>query len=469
MGINDMDVKKKNAGLKLLFQNKRIRLIAAALVLLIIAAVIVVLAQGKNDSAAPAAILQRGYLEYTVEADSLIESALKTEIHAPSSLRVGEIFVREGDAVREGDVLALLDTEALELEIQRAELSIRSAEVNMTNEQTALANSVTSARNALSSADVSLQTARREYDTLLGQEGNEPGVTAAAINLEDARRAYENSRSLFDIGGISQEALTQSQNMLDKAQTAYDDAARAAQDSRKRAQETLEAARIRQRSAGDALSDAIDKNTDPAAIALELQRVAYNEKLLRLRDASVTAPAGGIVTLVNAKVGAPASGLMFIIENDQELIIRARVGEADVPALSPGMRCRIRPAGQEQNLNGHITVLPRVAEREASGAFSAVTGDDVYFIVEAAIEDAEPGVLIGMNAKVFFIVESKDACFAVPNGLIYRNDGLCQVFTRGQGGRLTGIPVDTGLQTRHFTEIISESLYEGLELYSRAN
>jgi len=464
-----MSIKEKNARLKSFLPKKRPWLIAAVVVVVIAAIVLFFLTQGKNNRVEPAAILQRGYLEYTAEADGLIESALKSEVYAPSSLRVGEIFVREGDAVRAGDVLALLDTEALELEIKRADLSIQSAEANMTNEQTALANSVTSARNSLSSANVSLETARREYNTLLGQEGNESMVTAATINLEDARRAYENSLSLFDIGGISAEALTQSQNMLDKAQTAYDDAMRGAQESLKRARETLEAAQIRQKSAGDALNDAVTKNTDPAAIALELQRVAYSEKKLRLRDASITAPASGIVTLINAKVGAPASGLMFIIENDQELIVRARVGEADIPALSPGMRCRIRPVGQEKNLSGYITLLPRVAEREANGAFSAVTGDDVYFIVEATIEDASPDIFIGMNAKVSFIVEYKDACFAVPGGLVYRDEGHSCVITRGTGGRLTDIPVGLGLQTRHLTEIISESLYEGMELYNRAD
>ena len=415
----------------------------------------------------PAAVLQKTYIEYIVEADGLIESASKTEIYAPSSLRVSEILVREGDAVNEGDLLAVLDTEALELEILRAELNIRSAEANMSSEQRALANSVTNARNSLSSIEISLQTAQREYESLLDRQGNESAVAVASINLEVAIRSYDNSKLLYELGDISLETLNQTAEMLDKAQTSYNDAVRSAQDSLDRARDTLDAAQVRYKSAEDSLRDAVAKNTDPAAVALELQKVAYREKLLRLQDATITAPASGTVTLVNSKVGAPASGLMFVIENERELIVRARVEETDISEISIGTHCRIRPAGRELSLDGVVTLLPVAAERDITGSFSAVIGDDAYFIVESVIESIQPGVLIGMNAKVTFIIQSSEDCFTVPNGLLYREGDSRWVITKDKSGNYTKIPVQTGIETRRVTEIISEELFEGMELYSQ--
>jgi len=450
-----------------LWQDKKTRTALIAAAVLIAGLALFLLIRGGTKRPDPAAFLQRGYLEQTIEADGIVESAQKTEVHAPSGLRVKEIYVYEGSVVSEGDLLARLDTEALELEIQRAELNIKSAETNMTSEQTALANSVTSARNALSSAEVSLQTAQREYNTLLEQQGSETAVTAAGINLEAARRAYSYNSSLYEINGVSQEMLIQSKNALDKAQSAYEDALRESRDSLERARETMNGAQIRQKTAQDTLSDAIAKNTDPAAIALELQRVVYNEKLLRLREAGITAPAGGIVTLVSAKEGAPASGLMFVIEDDRALIVRARVAETDVASLSLGTQCLIRPAGGEQSLHGAVTLLPFAAERDATGVFSAVIGDDVYFIVEAAIDQAQPGVLIGMNTRVSFIVGVSESCFTAPNGLIYRDGDRRWIIARGRNGRITEIEVETGLETRRVTEIIAESLYEGMALYNK--
>ena len=422
-----------------------------------------------SSKAEPAAVLRKDYFERLVEADGMIESAQKAEVHAPSGLRVREILVSEGDPILEGGLLALLDTEALELEIKRAELNIRSAEANMSSEQTAQANSVTSARNALSSAEVSLQAARREYQALLDKQGKETAVAVAGINLEAAERGYAYNLSLFEIGGISREMLTQSENTLDKAQTAYNDAVRGAKESLDRAKESLDAALVRRKTAEDALSDAVAKNTDPAAIALELQRVAHSEKLLRLRDASIRSPIKGIVTLVSAKEGAPASGLMFVVEDEQDLLVRARVAETDIPLITEGALCRIRPAGGEQILTGVVTRLPFAAEREITGAFSAVVGDDAYYIVEVALDSAQPGVLIGMNAKVSIVAGTRESCFAVLNGLVYRDGERSWVIARGWDGRLTEVPVQTGLATRRMTEIISDDLYEGMELFNRVD
>ena len=421
---------------------------------------------GGSNTPEAVAVLEKMPVEYTIEADGLIESDGKVEVYAPSSLRISQVRVREGDAVAEGDTLAILDTETLELEIRRAELNIRSAEANMSSEQTALANSVTSARNTLSSADITLQAAQREYDALLEREGNETAVTVAAINLETASRTYENNLLLFELGDVSREALNQTAEMLEKAQTAYDDAVRSARESIDRARESYDAAQVRQRTATDALNDAVAKNTDPAAVALELQRVAYSEKLLRLRDAAITTSMSGTVTMVNAKEGAHASGLMFVIENDSELIVSVRVEETDIAEISVGTPCRIRPAGREFALNGIVTHMPPAAERDATGAFSAVIGDDAYFMVEAAIDEPQSGVFIGMNAKVTFVIESRESCFAVQNGLLYRDGERSWIVTRDEDGEFTEITVRTGIETRRVTEIISDELYEGIELYN---
>jgi len=439
--------------------------LAAAAVALLACTGMVLLYGWATDRPRPAAVLQRTTVEYTFEADALIESAGRAEVYAPSGLRVKEIPVTEGRAVREGDLLARLDTETLELEIARTELNIASAEANMTSEQQAQANSVTSARNALSSAEVSLRAARREYDRLSERQGRESAVEAADIGLDAAKRAHEYNLSLFALGGVSREALTQSETTLEKAQNAYDDALRDSQQALDSAREGFEAAQIRVKAATDTLDDALARNTDPAAIALSLQRVALAERMVRLRDASMTAPIGGILSYVGAKEGAPAVGLMFVIEDPEDLVIRARVNETDVVALVQGTRCLIRPAGQEQAVEGRVTLLPVAAERDATGAFAAVVGDDAFFLVEAVMEKTPPGARIGMNAKVTFIAGTSEHCFAAPNGLIFREGERRWVLGKNALGRIIEIPVETGLETRRVTEIISDALYEGMELY----
>jgi sugar lactone lactonase YvrE len=70
-----------------------------------------------------------------------------------------------------------------------------------------------------------------------------------------------------------------------------------------------------------------------------------------------------------------------------------------------------------------------------------------------------------MNAKVSFVVGTADDCFAAPNGLIFRDGERRWILTRTWDGRFVEIPVQTGLETRRMTEIISDALYEGMELF----
>ncbi|MDR1192846.1 MAG: HlyD family secretion protein [Peptococcaceae bacterium] len=442
------------------------RLIAAGAVGAALLIFLIAVVAGQSALPGPAAILARTALERVVKADGLVESAAKAEVYAPSSLRVLRIYVQEGDKVAAGDLLAELDTEALALEIRRAELSIQSAEASLSGEQRALETTIANARESESAAAIDARAARREYETLLARRGQEPAVVAAAVNLDTARRIRDDNQALFAAGGVSRETATQSEEALQKAEAAYQDATRGASDALERAREALDTAEVRHKSAVVTLDDALKRDTDPAAAALALQRVALEEKRIRLRDAAITAPAGGRVTLVNAKQGAAASGLLVVIEDDELLIVRARVEESDLAGVAIGADCRIQAGGREDTLAGVVTKIAAAAERETDGAFSALSGDDVYFSVELAIEAPPAGVLIGMNAAVELIADRREDCFAAPRELIYREeDGGAYVLTR----RLTGlarVPVETGLTTgAGLTEIAGEGLYEGLALY----
>ncbi len=410
--------------------------------------------------------LQQINLRQSVQAEGMVEAGEKREIYAPSSLKVRELLVEEGRRVAAGDLLAVLDTETLELEIRRGELSIQNAEANLSSEQRTLANGVTNARNTQASAALSLQTAQRELDALLAQQGNEAAVVAARANLDYARRTWESYQALAAAEAVSREALAQAEEAYHKTEAAYADAVQAAKDNLAQARENLESAKIRQENAAATLQDATARNTDPAAIALELQRVALEEKKLRLRDARVVAPVAGRITYMAAKVGVPASGLLFVVEDDQNLLVRARVEESDMAGLTPGLPCLIRIAGSGREYAGQVLWVASAAERDGAGEFSAVTGDEVFFPVKVGFEKVDEGLLIGMNAEVEFILAQKENCFGVPKDLVEEIQGEACVFTR-RGFFLKPIPVETGLQTGKMTEISGGALREGLPLYKK--
>lgn len=77
----------------------------------------------KQEAAVPVSgyTVGRGDVEVTITGSGMLESADTMEINLPEGVKMDTIFVKEGDVVREGDALAVLDRNSLEYRV--AELS----------------------------------------------------------------------------------------------------------------------------------------------------------------------------------------------------------------------------------------------------------------------------------------------------------------------------------------------------------
>ena len=76
----------------------------------------------QEDSAAVSGYtVGRGDVEVTITGSGMLESADTMDINLPEGVKIDTIFVKEGDVVQEGDVLASFDTDSLEHRV--AELS----------------------------------------------------------------------------------------------------------------------------------------------------------------------------------------------------------------------------------------------------------------------------------------------------------------------------------------------------------
>ena len=112
--------------------------------IIILAVTIVVFAwvscrPGKKDAAAPAAVSETAVKTYRVTRQNVaeritytgtLEALRKTSITPENGGKIAKILVREGDAVRQGQVLAELETEAIRLQLQQAEAGVAVAEAS---------------------------------------------------------------------------------------------------------------------------------------------------------------------------------------------------------------------------------------------------------------------------------------------------------------------------------------------------
>lgn len=237
---------------------------------------------------------------------------------------------------------------------------------------------------------------------------------------ETAKTSFENSKALYEAGAISKSDFIAAQNSYQIAKSNYEN-----------------------QSAGSALSK------------LEQQ----------LSDARIKAPMDGVVTMVNATEGSPASGVLFVVEELNQLVIKTAIKEFDVGTVKPGQPVVIKTDSTgDQTFQGVVESISPAARKSATG--QTVSSSDVEFETTITIVDQDPALKIGMNARLSITVQEKKNIFTVPfeavrdgeNGSTY----IVVAEEKATGHVAKIIPIETGMETDFIIEVTGAGLSEGL-------
>lgn len=211
----------------------------------------------------------------------------------------------------------------------------------------------------------------------------------------------------------------------------------------------------------DALtSSRIQADTTAQEISLQL---LYKQ----LEDSTITSPITGVVTAVNAEEGVPANGVMFVIEDVEQLEISTSIKEYDVTTVKEGMPVVIRTdAIDGEEFEGVLSEIAPTGVKNASGG--AVT-------FAAKVTIPKPGALrVGMNTRMDIVLEEKENVFRVPFDAVHTAEDesfyITAVVPNESGEKnaapfvTKNIPVTTGMETDFYVEILSDELEEGMQI-----
>ena len=371
----------------------------------------------------------------TIIVSGVVESVNSRNIYATLGFTIDRVYAEVGDYVEEGQVLAVLDTAELELIIaeQRAiiEQSRQSSQntisnaVRMLNDaQANLANEtnihIVNARTSLNSAQAALESARRNYDyarrdylqgTDLQILNAESALRSARVEFERAEHDYTISVVLYAGRIISSDEMRQYKNILTHAINQYNDAHISYNNARELQQRSLEYLRLAVQStnvARDSAEDMLRASRVAAAQEVErlraqvanaetsanLDHMEINLEQLerRLSDAVITSPINGTITSVIAREGAMGAGLMFVVEDTDNLRIITRFREYDIAVLAPGMELSITSDRTRDSV--YTGIISRI--NPAAVPSSSV----VEFEAEIAVISADTNLQIGMNTRL---------------------------------------------------------------------
>jgi epimerase transport system membrane fusion protein len=366
-----------------------------------------------------------------------VEANRMTVSHRDGGI-VARVLVREGQTVKQGETLVVLEDERLDASVDLQEVQLASEQLRRSRleAEAALQKAWTPPKLAAAIAGTprvreALQRERSAFDarrrTLAGQMDSfrsQVADTDAEMRARDAdARASVDALKLLREELASNEALLK-ENFVNKARVLTIQRGVAEYESRVQA---VEAERLKARakrtelegriaSLQDAyVQQATEELRDATARVVDLE-----ERLRANRDTAgrqaIVAPVAG--RLVDLKVNTPGSAIgprepvVDIVPSDVPLVVEAKVAAEAVTDVRPGLEAEVKLLGARQRNNALL--LGSVVRVSADALTDARTGAP-YFAVqievpaEALVRAHLPALLPGMATEVYIKTTERSA------------------------------------------------------------
>lgn len=336
--------------------------------------------------------VERRSIHETVGASGKIFPETEVKISSDVSGEVIELYVKEGDSVTAGQILAKIKPDEYQSAVEQGEASVSTARA-----QKEISNS--NAQSSTSQLE-QLRADKRRADA----------------QLEVARSTHQRNDKLYKDGVISTAEFETSKNNLAAAESAV----ASADAMLKSAESNLSSAR---------------ENVHVAEFGINSANARLKELRTSLQKTIITAPVSGIVSKLNIERGERVVGTlqmagteMMRIANMQSMEVQVEVSENDILKVTVGDQADIEvDAYLGKKLNGKVTEIASSANNVSSalGGTVNLNSDQVTnFIVKIRIDPASYKELAtagrrypfrpGMSASVDIYTHLADNALSVP-------------------------------------------------------
>lgn len=338
--------------------------------------------------------VKRGDIQVVVSADGNLSLIRSRKLTFGIGGTINEIKVKEGDRVTEGQILAELDTESLEIAVSITDLAVKSAAIDL---------------------EVATNNFRKitypytYYTFAFGVPESLAAIGDALNRLEEAEKGIAAGLSTAQYS----EALTKLKEAKDKLVTAREKLGRGQGPEVFTSGQypittywTLREAQL-----------AMDK----ATITLEKAGIDLKKAQDELPKAVIKAPFSGLIAESNLKEGDRVSSVHYISEVAFELIdpdtfeLKATVDEVDIAKVAIGHKAVIT-----------LDALPDIApEGEVTyiSPLSRTEGGVVVYDIKVSIDARKyPAMKSGMTAKADIVTNRREKTLIIPERVVYTND-----------------------------------------------
>lgn len=222
-------------------------------------------------------------------------------------------------------------------------------------------------------------------------------------------------------------------------------------------QKQLESLNNNLKSSKNAVKQAKDKTT--STVTIDINKLNLEKLESQLEKGKIIATADGIITMVKAEVGTISSDILFVIEDLDNVHVKANIKEHNLSSVDLGQKVIITTlVSGDETFEGNVTFIsPRAVSLNGSPS--------VEFELNAKPITMSSKIKPGMNAFLNIVIDSKKDAFAVPITAISKENNGNYIYTIEN----EKIPVEIGISTKTEVEILGSELSEGMEIKMNIN
>lgn len=314
-------------------------------------------------------------IQELVSASGRINPQKEIKISSDVSGEVTKLFVKEGDTVKAGQILAQIDEEIYKSAVSRGEESVNSADAQRSMSRSGIA----------------------QVESQLEQ---------AKVQLKNMRTTHARNKELFTDGFISKADFEMSETQLQQSEQQL-----------RSAEAALASARDQERGAGHAVQGA---------------RASLSELKQQLRKTTIRAPQGGIISRLNIEQGERVVGTIQMsgtelmrIADFATMEVKADVSENDILRVSVGNSAQIEVDAHPGRLfKGTVTEIANSNGNSLTANLSTSTDQVTTYTVTIILDKTSYQDLVGggkpfpfrpgMSASVEIITRVVKNVLAIP-------------------------------------------------------
>jgi HlyD family secretion protein len=369
--------------------------------LAILGAVIVLAAfVSRRDDGVPlrTAVVEQSDIRSLVSTNGKIEPVNNFEAHAPVPTTIRRVLVKEGDSVKQGQLLVVLDDADARAQAARAQTQLRAAK-----------------------AELGATERGGNQEEVLDLEAQ---LVKAGTDRDSAQRNVDALRKLEQQGAASAGEVREAENALARAD----------------AQLTFLRKKQTKRYSNAELARVAAQGTEAQA--------SYDAAQDVLAKSNVRAPFAGIVYSLPAKQGGfvAAGDLLLQVADLRKVMVRAFVDEPDVARLAPGNPIEITWDAVPGRLwRAAVTSIPSTVKLHGSRNVGETT---------SIVDNKDLKLLPNINVGVTIVAAQHDHVLVVPREAVRMDDSKPYVLLVA-GHELQRRNVETSLSNLTQVEISS--------------